>query len=147
MRRISCLFSDQIKIGFTMALPRRRRILMKPRVAQRRKLWQLSCYLSMAGQNEILGRQKRWMESVCYPERRRRRQGQGRGRRLVAAWLGPALLLATTIHRPNAGHNFHPHVNRPHSRPPPPHPAQLPTRSRRPYSIHPSYSAAMGVNR
>ena len=52
MRRISCLFSDQIKIGFTMALPRHRRILMKLRVAQRRKLWQLSCYLSMAGQNE-----------------------------------------------------------------------------------------------
>ena len=38
VRRISCLFSDQIKIGFTMALPRRRRILMKLRVAQRRKL-------------------------------------------------------------------------------------------------------------
>ena len=50
--------------------------------------------------------------------------GQGRGRRLVAAWLGPAPIL--TGHHPPAEpcvHNFHPHVNRPHSRPPPPHPA------------------------
>ena len=37
--------------------------------------------------------------------------------------VGACSATAATIHRPNAGHNFHPHVNRPHSRPPPPHPA------------------------
>ena len=75
----------------------------------------LSCHLQMAKELRA--------ESVSYPERRRRRQ-RGRGRRLVAAWLGPAPIL--TGHHPPAEpcvHNFHPHVNRPHSRPPPPHPA------------------------
>ena len=83
----------------------------------------MSCYLPMAGQNDFKGRH-RWMESACYPERRHRRRGQGRGRRLVAAWLGPAPIL-TGHHPPGEPcvHNFHPHVNRPHSRPPPPHPA------------------------
>ena len=83
----------------------------------------------------------RWMESACYPERRHRRRGQGRGRRLVAAWLGPALLLpppstgrtqGTTFTHTSTGRTPGHHLL-----------TQLATRSRRPYSIHPSYSAAL----
>ena len=94
----------------------------------------LSCHLQMNSEPLC------WKESVSYPERRRRRQGQGRVRRLLAAWLGPALLL--TGHHPPAERTTFTHTST--GRTPGHHLlTQLATRSRRPYSIHPSYSAAL----